>query len=106
MPFTNRKIVGVEYVGKSGYQSYIDASFVVGDSPATIDVNTDLGYNSNDGHIICDGAGNISVTLNSGSGVGDAIILKSGETFDLEGIEVDTIVITHVADSAYRVFVK
>ena len=90
----------------SGYQFYEDTSFVTGDSPASIDVNTDLGRNGVDGSIINDGPGNFTFTIDSGSGAGDAITMKSGEEFSFEGMDIDTIAITWVSDSAYRVAVK
>jgi hypothetical protein len=92
----------------SGYQSYIDANFVVGDSPQTHDVNNDLGRNGDRGYIACDGAGDISVQYSESGAVAgeDAIILKNGETFSLDGLNVDQITVTHVNDSAYRIFVR
>ena len=38
-----------------------------------------------------------------GSTFGDEYTMKNGETFTLDKISVDSIRITHVADSAYRV---
>lgn len=91
----------------SGYISSEDTSFVVGDSPATIDVNAAIGRNGSDGYIKNDGAGNFIVTLSSdGSTFGNNITVTNGETLDLEGISIDSIKITHVTDSSYRVFVK
>ncbi len=91
-----------------GYKFYSDTSFVVGDSPAVIDVNTDLGRNSNIGYIVCDGSGDILVSISSnGTLFGDNITLKNGETLNLDNMNVDSIRITHSGtDSAYRIFVR
>jgi len=88
--------------GVSTYKNYEDASFVVGDSPVTLAVETDLGRKSQDGSIACDGAGSILVSVNGG----DSVTIKKDEVLSLTNFEVSTIVITHSGtDSAYRVFV-
>ena len=87
-------------------QKYEDTSFVVGDSPVTHDVNTDLGVNSAMGYIICDGAGNMLVEFSSdGSNWGGQHTMKSGEKISLDHMDIDSIRITHSADSAYRILV-
>lgn len=81
-----------------------DASFVTGDSPVTLDLNAALGRNSKSGYITNDGDGNFTYSFSTdGSAFGDAITLKPGETDHWKDISVDSIKITWVADSSYRV---
>lgn len=85
---------------------YEDTSFVTGDSPATHDVNTDLGRNAVDGYITCDGPGNILIEIsNDGTTFGSQHTLKVEDTLDLRNIDVDKIRVTWVSDSAYRILV-
>jgi hypothetical protein len=81
-----------------------DTSFVTGDSPVTLDVNTALGRNATEGYIVNDGAGNFTVAFSTdGTTFGDAIKMKKNEILNFGNISVDSLKITHVADSAYRV---
>lgn len=81
-----------------------DTSFVSGDSPATLDINAALGRNATEFTVINDGAGDFTVSIsNDGAAFGDEHTMKNGETYSIENISVDSIRITHVADSAYRV---
>lgn len=90
---------------KTVYFSGEDSSFVTGDSPVTLDINATLGRNSVDGYILNDGAGDFTVTLSEdGSTFGQDITLKVGEQLDLRTLSIDSIKITWVSDSAYRVF--
>jgi len=83
-----------------------DTSFVTGDSPVTLDLNTALGRNATQGYIINDGAGNFTVSFSTdGIAFGDAITMKKNEILEFEKISVDSIKITWVSDSAYRVSV-
>lgn len=87
-------------------QAYEDTSFVVGDSPATHDVLTDMGRASSDGYIRNDGAGDFTVAFSDDStAFGSEHTLKSGETLSLEGLDIQQIRVTHVADSSYRILV-
>jgi len=87
-------------------KTFEDTSFVVGDSPASLDCNTALGRNATKGYIINDGPGDFTVALSTDGAVfGDEATVKVDETLTFEDISVDTIRITHVADSAYRVSV-
>ena len=88
------------------FKTYADVAFIVGDSPVTLDVNTDLGRNAKDGFIINDGAGNFTVAISdNGTTFGSDHTMKTGEVFNLAGIDIDSIKITWVADSSYRVLV-
>ena len=89
------------------YATSEDSNFVSGDSPATYNANSDLGKNANNGYIICDGAGDITVNLSQdGTTFGDNITLTSGDEFSLKGRNVHSIKLTHVSDSAYRIYVE
>ena len=104
-----RAIKTFPVLGGAGYKSYTVTSFVVGASPAIHDINANLGRNAYMGYIICDGAGEISMTINEGSGAGEAIIMKAGESFSFDEWYggIDTITITHTGfDSSYRIFAK
>ena len=84
-----------------------DTSFVVGDSPATLDINATLRRNANQGHVINDGPGNFTVaTSTDGTNFGTAFTLQPGETYNLEGDDADSVRITWVANSAYRVMAR
>jgi len=86
--------------------SYEDTSFVVGDSPVTLDVNANLGHNGHDGYIVNDGDGDFTVEISDdGQTYGGSHTVKKDEVFDLRNLDVDRIRITHVADSSYRVCV-
>jgi len=92
----------------AGYKSYIDTSFVTGDSPQVHDVNTDLSRNGDQGFVYNDGAGNISIKVSESGAVSteDAIVLKTNEAISLDGWNVDQIQVTWVADSAYRIVMR
>jgi hypothetical protein len=85
-------------------KSYEDTNFVTGDSPVTIDFNADAGRNSKEGWVTCDGPGNILVAFSrDGITFGDDWTVKAGESTNLTNFDVDTLRITWVTDSAYRV---
>lgn len=92
------------WVGRT--YSYEDTSFVSADSPATLDVNEDLGRNAHDGYIVNDGDGDIKVEISDdGVNFGGQHTIKKDEVLDLYMLDIDTIRLTWVADSAYRVLV-
>jgi len=81
-----------------------DTNFVSGESPVVLDVNDALGRNATSFEIINDGPGDFTVALsNVGTSFGDESTVKSGEIYRMLNISIDSIQITHVADSAYRV---
>ena len=83
-----------------------DTSFVVGDSPANLDVNTTLGRNGTQFMVWNDGAGDFTVSASTdGITFGGAHTMKVGEVYAVDNISVDTLRITHVANSAYRVVI-
>lgn len=88
------------------YITYEDTSFVTGDSPVTLDINTDLARDGRSFSVVNDGAGNFTVAVsNDGITYSSEKTMKTGETFAINGIAVDSIRITWVADSSYRVTV-
>lgn len=90
---------------KKKYYSVVDTSFLTGDSPVTLDVNAILLRNAIDGYIVNDGAGDFTVNLSEdGTTYGQDIRMKIGESLSLRALSVDTVKITWIADSAYRVF--
>ena len=86
--------------------AYEDTSFVTGDSPVVHDVNTDLSRNGVDGSVVNDGDGDIKVEISdNGTNYGGQHTLKKGDEFDMRNLDIDSIRITWVSDSAYRVLV-
>lgn len=87
-------------------ETFKDTSFVSGDSPVTLDINTALGRNATRFAVHCDGTGNIDVQLSTDGAVfGDTHTMKNGEVWTLDNISVDSIKITHTGtDSSYRVW--
>ena len=84
--------------------SYEDTSFVTGDSPVVLDVNTDLGRNGRDGYLIVDGLGDITIEISdNGSSWGGSHTIKAGEILKLKGLDIDSIRLTWVSNSSYRV---
>ncbi len=95
-----------EQVIDGRYKTYIDTSFVTGDSPVTLDVNTDLGRDGRELRVLNDGAGNFTVAVsNDGITYSDEWTMKTGETLSLSDVRIDSVRITWVADSSYRVLV-
>lgn len=101
---------GLPIYAGDNYKTYEDTSFETGDSPATLDINADLGRNAGDGWIAVDGPGNIIVQLtqsdSASASFGDNITLKSGDNFSLTGLNINRIKLTWVSNSAYRIFVQ
>lgn len=84
--------------------TFENTNFVEEDSPAILDINAVLGRNATEFSVINDGAGNFTVAIsNDGSVFGDEHTMKNGETYAISNISIDSIRITRVADSAYRV---
>lgn len=86
--------------------SYEDTSFIAGDSPVVLDFNTDAGRNGRDGYIIVDGSGDIKIEVsNDGTTFGGLYVAKQNEIFRLKGMDIDSIRLTWVSNSSYRVLV-
>jgi len=75
--------------------------------PVTLNVNTDLGRNSGDGYIVCDGPGDLEVDLSyDGTTYEENITVKKDEILDLGGLNIHTIKIdATVNGTAYRCLV-
>lgn len=83
--------------------SYEDTSFVTGDSPIVLDVNTDLSRNGRDGYLVNDGVGNFTVEISDdGTNYGGTHTIKAGEILKLKGVDIDKIRITWISNSSYR----
>lgn len=96
--------VSIINTSDANLQSSEDTSFIAGDSPATIDCNAALSRNATQGYVRNDGAGSFTVSLSAdGTAWGDEVTVKSDEALEFNNISVDSIRITWVADSAYRV---
>jgi len=91
------------------YETFEDTSFTSGESPVTLDANAALGRNATKFFVFNTGAGSFTVATNSTSGgtFGDEHTVASGEVFPPLNINmsVDSIRITHVSDSGYKVLV-
>tara|TARA_R100001244_G_scaffold129476_1_gene100992 strand:+ start:1355 stop:1672 length:318 start_codon:yes stop_codon:yes gene_type:complete len=94
---------------KDRYFAFVDASFQVGDTPATHDVETSLNKKSIDGFIKCtDTVTGIDIEISSdGTNFGDIFTLDPEESLNLVGLEVSKIRVSRkAADSAYKIFVS
>lgn len=81
-----------------------DTSFVTGDSPATLDLNTALGRNATQVSISNYGSGTFSVaTSTDGASFGDAINVYARQNITFSNISIDSVRITWVSDSWYWV---
>ena len=86
--------------------TYEDTSFVTGESPTTVDVNDDLGRNGSDGYFTNDGDGDIEIQFSkNGTTFGEKATIKKDEVVLFKGLDIDTILLTWVADSSYRILV-
>lgn len=87
-------------------ETFEDNNFVLSDSPVVIDCNTALGRNATQFSIQNDGDGSFTVAISvNGLLYGDEKTVKNGEIYAIDGLSVDSIRITHIANSAYRVTV-
>lgn len=87
-------------------KTFEDTSFVSGDSPASLDCNIALGRNATQFSVQNDGSGDFTVSIsNDGAAFGDEKTVKADEVYAIDELSIDTIRITRIADSAYRVTV-
>lgn len=104
LPITG-SVLSNSYVNgvNTGWQ---DTSFASGDSPASLDVNANLSRNGRLGFVANDGAGSIAVNIsNDGTNYGGSIIMFAGEVLPLDGIDTDTVKLTWLENTSYRVVV-
>ncbi len=86
------------------FEVFEDTSFVTGDSPVTLDFRAVLGRQAESVSVINDGTGDFTVAISEdGQTFGGDHTMKKGEHLVLTGRSVDSIRITWVANSAYRV---
>jgi len=84
--------------------SFEDTNFVTGDSPVILDINNAYGENGREFSIVNDGNGDFTVAISGdGSVYGGEHTVKNGEVYAIDNISIDSIRITWVADSSYRV---
>jgi hypothetical protein len=96
---------GTLVVSSFGYASESTSFTTAAGSPIYFTPATTLNYNCTKGMIANDGAGNISVSLSfDGTNYMGNMTMKSGEVLPLDGLSVNKVRITYVADSAYRVW--
>ena len=100
------QVVSPSIVSDKNPVVFIDTSFVVGDSPATLNANAQLSRNATQFSVQNDGTGNFTVsTSGDGAIFGDEKTVKNGEVYEFDDLSVHSIRITHVTDSSYRVTV-
>lgn len=87
------------------YVAYEDTDFT---ETIELDIADDLGRLGKVGHVSNDGeAGeDFVINIDCGNGYGSDYTIKNGEVFDLAGLLVKRIKITHSVNSAYRVFIS
>lgn len=87
------------------YTVYEDSNFTTGESPRDLDVNTDLGRNADSLMMRNDGLGDIGVQVSDdGVTFSDVWTLLPSEIMELQ-INIDTVRLTWVADTSYRIMV-
>jgi hypothetical protein len=74
----------------------------------TLNPLNEIGDKVNKGSIKNDGAGNINVAFKcKGSDkLSNNHLVKNGEVFILDGLDITQIVLTYIASAAYRIFVS
>ncbi len=102
---TERRVKTQQYADGNSV-SYEDTSFVTGDSPVVMDINTDLGRKGHTGYIAVDGTGNILVEISKDNGTtwGGQHTVKAGEIVELDNLIIGRIRLTWVSNSSYRIF--
>jgi len=81
---------------------YEDDLFVVGEDGLQFDFNTDLGFNSTKGFFQNRGAATILLSRSfDGITYGSDVQVLAGSSYEWEDESIDSIIISHVADSAY-----
>ena len=94
-----------------GYKAY---EFTINAGANEHDFFSDTGKRATSGRIVNDGAGELTFAVLSntngpihiGKTYGDEITLMSEEEFGLDGLEIEKIRVTWVADTSYRIHLK
>jgi len=103
-PVEYRKRVIMSSDGSS--TGYEDSNFVSGDSPAVLDIQTDLERIGHRGYIANDGPGDMKYEISAdGTTYGSIHTLRGGETANLENLKIKKIRLTHVDNTEYRVMI-
>ena len=99
--------VSIKVVSDTTPQYFEDDDFLTDESLVILDFNTALGgRNATDGFIVCDGPGSIKVEFSlDGVSFDDLQTIKKKEIYNFSNLSVNSIRITWVSDSAYRVSV-
>lgn len=99
---TYRKRVATHIDGNT--VSYEDTDFTSGESPAVLDVFTDLGRLGLKGYLINDGPGRIQIEIShNGTNYGGVHTLRRGEQLDLGDLKINRIRLTYIEPTGYRV---
>lgn len=86
--------------------SYEDTNFTSGESPAVLDILTDLGRSGHEGYIINDGPGDMLVEFSFDStNYGGQHTLHGGDIMDLRNLKIQRIKLTYIDPTEYRVLV-
>lgn len=83
--------------------SYEDTNFTTGESPAVLNVLTDLGRAGHKGSFINDGPGDVQIELSyDGTVYGGLHTLRGGETLSLHDLKIAKIRVTYIDPTEYR----
>lgn len=86
--------------------SYEDTNFTTGESPAVMDVFTDIGRNGYTGYFTNDGPGDMQIEFsNDGTTYGGAHTLRGGDIMTLQNLNIAKIRLTFIDPSEYRCLV-
>src|SRR3954462_5138211 len=92
-------------IGKvqSNTVSYEDTNFTSGESPAVMNIFSDIGRNGYEGYFINDGPGDMKIEFsNDGTVYGGIHTLRGGEQMSLTDLNIAKIRITYVDPTEYR----
>lgn len=91
---------------KTDTVSYEDTNFTSADSPAVLDVKTDLGMNGSRGSLTNMGPGDFLVEISADSvNYGGQHTLSAGEVFNLDGLNIGRIRLTFIDPTEYKAVV-
>jgi len=103
-PETYRKRVATHIDGNT--VSYEDATFSSSDSPAVLNVESDLGRIGTNGYFINDGPGDIKVEVSyDGINYGGQHTLRGGDQLSLKDLKIRKMRLTYVDATEYRALI-
>jgi len=99
------QVLEIAFAPINGLNKAYEGTLTAGNSPITIDFNTDTGRNAVDGWATCDGAGDMGIKFTTnGTLYGDQWTMKPGENSGIRNFEVNKIQLVHLGtDTAYRI---